>query len=270
MQEYDLAHRAFVKRYTVQKGDKMTAAAAAAAARRATRFISYLRVSTDGQGIRGLGMEAQRSSVSGYINRQAGELVKEFVEVESGKRADRPQLRAALAACDRLGARLVIAKLDRLSRSVSFISNLMEARADFVVVDMPDANRLTIHVMAAFAEHEREAISRRTKDALAAAKRRGVVLGTPRNFTREAAERGRLLGLGVRQDRSRRFSERMLGQVLRLRCDGLSLRGVAAVLNEEGVLTARGTGAWTACGVRAVLLQRSASRTSGARSSQRA
>lgn len=227
--------------------------AAAAAARRKSRFVAYLRVSTDHQGIRGLGMDAQRASISGYIERAAGELVAEFVEVESGKRADRPQLRAALAACQRLGARLIISKLDRLSRSVSFIANLMDSRADFLIVDMPDANRLTLHLMAAIAENEREMISRRTKEALQAARARGVKLGTPTNLTTAAALRGRKLGLQVSKERARRFAERMSGQVERLRREGNSLRAIARQLNEEGALTASGKGTWTADAVRRVL-----------------
>ncbi len=179
-------------------------------------------------------MDAQRASISGYIDRAAGELVAEYVEVESGKRADRPKLREALAACQRLGARLIISKLDRLSRSVSFISNLMDSRADFLIVDMPDANRLTLHLMAAIAENEREMISRRTKEALQAARARGVRLGTPENLTTAAALRGRQLGLQVSKERARRFAERMSGQVTRLRKEGLSLRAIASVLNEEG------------------------------------
>jgi DNA invertase Pin-like site-specific DNA recombinase len=190
-------------------------------------------------------------------------LVAEYVEVESGKRADRPKLREALAACQRLGARLIISKLDRLSRSVSFISNLMDSRADFLIVDMPDANRLTLHLMAAIAENEREMISRRTKDALAAARARGVTLGTPANLTTAAALRGRKLGLQVSRERARRFAERMSGQVTRLRQEGLSLRDIANVLNEEGALTASGKGTWTADAVRRILSSSSGGREPG-------
>jgi DNA invertase Pin-like site-specific DNA recombinase len=229
----------------------MAAASAAAAARRTARWISYCRVSTDQQGIRGLGIEAQRAAIAGYVDRSGGELVEEYVEVESGKRADRPQLRESLSACQRLGARLIIAKLDRLSRSMSFIANLMESRADFVIVDMPDANRLTIHIMAAVAENEREMISKRTKDALQAAKARGVKLGNPHGIPKNAAARGRKLGQELRSERARRFAERMSGQVNRLRNEGLSLRAIARVLNEEGTLTATGkAGSWTATAVR--------------------
>jgi DNA invertase Pin-like site-specific DNA recombinase len=156
----------------------------------------------DQQEIRGLGIDSQRAAISSYVERAGGELVEEFVEVESGKSADRPELKKALAACSRRGARLIIAMLDRLSRSVAFIANLMESRADFVIVDMPDANRLTIHIMAAVAENEREMISKRTKAALQAAKARGVRLGNPRGIAKKDAARGRKLGLEARTERA--------------------------------------------------------------------
>src|SRR6476646_2067188 len=143
------------------------------------KFISYLRVSTDKQGVRGYGIAAQRTAVKDYLDGGRWQLLGEFVEVESGKRKDRPQLAKAIAACKRYKARLIIAKLDRLARNVHLISGLMESRVDFVCCDMPDANRLTIHILAAVAEHEREMIVQRTKDGLATAKRRGVALGNP-------------------------------------------------------------------------------------------
>jgi DNA invertase Pin-like site-specific DNA recombinase len=144
------------------------------------KYFSYLRVSTDRQGADGLGIAGQREAVERYCAGQGGKVAAEFVEVESGKRSDRPQLAAALAACKRHKGKLVVAKLDRLSRNVAFMSALMESKLDFVAVDNPHATRLTIHILAAVAEHEREQISARTKVALAAAKRRGVRLGNPR------------------------------------------------------------------------------------------
>ena len=144
------------------------------------KFISYLRVSTDKQGERGYGLDAQRKAVADYLNGGNWQLVEEFVEIESGKRNDRPQLAAALAACKRHKARLVIAKLDRLARNVAFIANLMDGKVDFVCCDMPQATRLTIRVLAAVAEHEREMISERTRNGLAAAKAHGVKLGGPK------------------------------------------------------------------------------------------
>jgi DNA invertase Pin-like site-specific DNA recombinase len=144
------------------------------------KFIAYFRVSTDRQGKSGLGLEAQREAVLNYLNGGSWTMAAEFTEVESGKHADRPQLAAALAACKKQKARLVIAKLDRLSRNLAFIATLMDSGVEFVAVDNPHANKLTIHILAAVAQHEREMIAQRTREALAAAKARGVKLGNPR------------------------------------------------------------------------------------------
>jgi DNA invertase Pin-like site-specific DNA recombinase len=143
-----------------------------------TFFVSYYRVSTGRQGISGLGLDAQRQVVLDYLGRKPeNQLVAEYTEIESGKKLDRPELQSALAACKHHKATLIIAKLDRLARSVAFIANLMESGVDFVAVDNPHASKLMLHLLAAFAEHEREQISSRTKAALAAAKVRGVRLG---------------------------------------------------------------------------------------------
>ena len=141
------------------------------------KYVSYLRVSTNRQGVSGLGLDAQRRTVASYLTGNTGELVEEFVEVESGAKSSRPVLDSALETCRRNKAVLVIAKLDRLARNVAFISQLMETRVEFVACDAPYANRLMLHILSAFAEHEREQISARTKAALAAAKARGVRLG---------------------------------------------------------------------------------------------
>lgn len=144
-----------------------------------TAYIAYYRVSTDRQGASGLGLDAQRAAVAGFVG--SGQLVAEFTEIESGRRhTNRPQLLAALAECRKRRAVLLIARLDRLARNVAFISALMENGTDFIACDMPSATRLTIHILAAVAEHEREMISKRTKAALAEAKRRGTKLGNPR------------------------------------------------------------------------------------------
>jgi len=138
-------------------------------------YVSYLRVSTDRQGRSGLGLEAQREAISQFVKQ--GRLLREYIEVESGGRADRPELALALEHCRDTGAVLIIAKLDRLARSVAVISQLLESDIEFVAADFPQANRLTIHLLAAVAGHKREMISRRTREALAAAKARG---GAPR------------------------------------------------------------------------------------------
>ena len=148
------------------------------------KFVAYYRVSTAKQGRSGLGLEAQRASVQAYL--RDGRIVAEYVEVESGKRDDRPKLAQAIAHAQREGATLIIAKLDRLARSVAFIFALRDSGAKFIACDMPEANTLTIGLLAAMAQHERELISERTKAALAAKKARGFVLGSPQNLTPEA------------------------------------------------------------------------------------
>src|SRR5271167_2308808 len=155
------------------------------------KFISYLRVSTARQGISGLGLEAQRDAVASYLNGGRWTLVQEVVEVESGKRNDRPAIAEALRLCRLHRATLIIAKLDRLARNVHFISSLMESGVEFVAVDFPQANRLTVHILAAVAEHEATMISSRTKAALGAAKARGVRLGGQRGSVRRMAQMAR-------------------------------------------------------------------------------
>lgn len=207
-------------------------------------IVTYLRVSTDRQGQSGLGLEAQRAAVASYV--EAGRLLGEFVEVESGRKDDRPQLAAALALCRQHKARLVIAKLDRLARSVALISGLMESGVEFVAADMPEANRFMLHIMAAVAEHEREMISQRTRAALAAAKARGTRLGNPRPDT--AAARA------VASGNAARFRAHVAPMVQALKSEGRSLRSIAAELNARGVKTGRGAG-WHAASVASLLRQ---------------
>src|ERR671910_807892 len=162
------------------------------------KFAAYYRVSTEKQGRSGLGLEAQQEAVRSYHNGGAWTLVAEIVEVESGKRNDRPKLAEAMRLCRLHGAVLIIAKLDRLARNVAFISNLMESGVEFTAVDFPQANRLTVHILAAVAEHEREMISQRTKAALAAAKARGKRLGGDRGNLRAVGDKGREISRMVR------------------------------------------------------------------------
>ncbi len=211
------------------------------------RFIAYFRVSTDKQGKSGLGLEAQRKAVLDYLNGGRWELVDEFVEVESGKDNERPQLEAALAACKKHRARLVIAKLDRLSRNLAFIATLMESGVEFTAVDNPHANKLTIHILAAVAQHEREMISERTKAALQAAKARGKQLGNPR--LAEAAKRS----TAAVKANARQFAANVLPIIEEIERSGVtSHNAIAAKLNERNVRTARG-GRWTHVQVGAVL-----------------
>lgn len=141
-------------------------------------FVAYYRVSTASQGVSGLGLEAQQEAVARYLTAlPSSQVLEHFTEIESGKKKDRPELLKAITLCKRKKATLIIAKLDRLARNVHFISGLMESRVEFLACDNPHANRLMVHMLAAFAEHEREMISQRTKDGLRAAKARGTVLG---------------------------------------------------------------------------------------------
>ena len=145
-------------------------------------YIAYYRVSTQQQGRSGLGLEAQQQAVRSFL-KDGQPLQAEFTEVESGKRDTRPQLTAAITQAQRIGATLLIAKLDRLSRNASFIFALRDSGVKFVAADMPDANHLTVGILAVIADHERQAISDRTKAALSALKARGVQLGSPQNLT---------------------------------------------------------------------------------------
>lgn len=213
------------------------------------KFVVYLRVSTQRQGQSGLGLEAQREAVRVFLNGGDHETVGEFVEVETGKGADalakRPQLKAALATCKANKATLLIAKLDRLARNVHFVSGLMESGVDFVAVDFPQANRLTVHILAAVAEHEREMISQRTKAALGAAKARGVVLGTagPSNLKPN---------LEGRQKAAQEFAERLRPLFDGMKARNVSQRQMADELNSASV-PAHGGGKWSQTQVRRVL-----------------
>lgn len=194
------------------------------------KFVAYYRVSTAKQGESGLGLEAQKTAVEKYLNGGNWSVLAEFVEVESGKRKNRPQLDAALSLCKKHKATLIIAKLDRLARNLHFISGLMEARIEFLAVDNPTANRLTVQILAAVAEEEARAISARTKAALAAAKARGVVLG----------KHGAKLGK-KNHKRAITAANALTGTIEEIREEGItSVRAIAAVLNARGVATPQG------------------------------
>ena len=198
-----------------------------------TDYIAYYRVSTDRQGKSGLGLEAQQIAVANHLKTVGGTLMSEFVEVESGRKKTRPQLQTALNACRSEKAVLCIAKLDRLARNVAFIANLMEARVEFVAVDNPHANKLMLHMLAAFAEHEREQISQRTREALAAAKARGVELG----------KNGKALAYRNKQQAAS-FALQVRPIIQLLKNEGhVTLRALASELNNRNIPTARG-GQW--------------------------
>ena len=219
------------------------------AAAKGQRFVSYLRVSTERQGRSGLGLEAQRASVSTYIKGAAGHLSAEMVEIESGcGTLNRPKLADAFALCRLTGAALVVAKLDRLSRDAHFLTGLLRSDVEFVSADMPHANRMTVGIMAIIAEGEREAISLRTREALAAAKARGKVLGGYRGVPPPDAA----IAAAARTAKADRFAAQVGPVIRELRASGMGLQAVARALTAQGVKTARG-GGWTANTVKNVL-----------------
>ena len=211
------------------------------------KFIAYFRVSTDKQGKSGLGLQAQREAVLIYLNGGRWTLIDEFTEIESGKRNDRTELRKALAACNKHKAKLVIAKLDRLSRNLAFIATLMDSGVEFIAVDNPHANKLTVHILAAVAQHEREVISARTSAALKVAKARGKQLGNPK------LSQARRQAVAANKEIADRYTANVLPVIREIqRCGVESLRGVARALAARGIPTARG-GTWTPVQVSAIL-----------------
>jgi DNA invertase Pin-like site-specific DNA recombinase len=199
-------------------------------------YVAYYRVSTTKQGESGLGLEAQRNTVHRYCH--DGKLAGEFTEVESGKNDERPQLEGAIQAAKKHKATLVIAKLDRLSRNLTFISQLMDQGVKFVCCDMPEANEFTIHIFAALAQQERKLISKRTKDALAVLKAQGVKLGSPQNLPTDAWVKA----VAVRQQKAASNPGRKQAKelVIRYRKEGYTLQMIADKLNSLGMQTIRG------------------------------
>ena len=197
------------------------------------KFVCYFRVSTQRQGQSGLGLEAQQSTVQEFLNSFNGESIQDFIEVESGRKSNRPQLDLALAYAKKNKATLLIAKLDRLARNVHFISGLMASNVDFIACDMPSANKLTIHILAAVAEDEAERISQRTKAALKAAKARGVKLG----------ETGKLLAKKNKAEAQQRAAS-IIKVIDEIRASGISaIQKIADELNRREIPTPKG-GKW--------------------------
>jgi DNA invertase Pin-like site-specific DNA recombinase len=217
------------------------------------RYVAYYRVSTKRQGESGLGLEAQQQAVRTFL--AGAEPVAEHHEVESGSRSDRPALEAALRDCRIHRATLVIAKLDRLARSVAFISRLQETGADFVAVDLPHANTFTVQIMAAVAEHERRLVAERTRAALQAAKARGVRLGGRREGHRieDYAAKGRLNSAVIRSALADSTARDRLEVIEAIRASGISsLQGIARSLNDRAIPAPRG-GRWSAGQVKRVV-----------------
>jgi DNA invertase Pin-like site-specific DNA recombinase len=214
-----------------------------------TDYVAYARVSTARQGRSGLGEAAQRAAINAFLREGDRLLTPVYVEQESGKDDDRPELAKALNRCRLTGATLLVAKLDRLSRNLAFIATLQDAGVKFVAADMPEATEVTIHIMAAMAQHERKIISQRTKEALGAAKARGQKLGGWRG----GPVVDHRLGTAAKREKARAFNARVAAAIAELQAQGITgLSELARGLNEQGVRTSRG-GNWQAVQVARVL-----------------
>lgn len=218
------------------------------------KIISYLRVSTSKQGQSGLGLEAQQSSIQAFAKQKKAEVIQTFTEIESGKNNDRPELEKAIHLSRVTGATLVIAKLDRLSRNACFLLTLRDSGVKFIAADMPEANELTIGIMALVAQQEREAISKRTKEALQAAKARGMKLGNPNGAAAlKRASKGNLAGLRAIRVKADKHAQNLKPVIDSLRSEGISSLGaIANELNKRGMLTPRG-GRWHKTSVKNLL-----------------
>ncbi len=203
------------------------------------KYIAYYRVSRKEQGISGLGLSAQKTSVTNFVRNQEGTIIQEFTEIETGtNKRERVEIHRAIELAKIEGAILVIAKLDRLSRNVNFVSSLMDAGIEFVAVDMPSANHFTIHIFSALAEQEAKLISSRTRLALAELKKKGIALGNPKNLNDEARAKGTLKVKenAINNDRNRQ------AQSIIVNCKekGMSYRQIAEYLNELNFKTRYG------------------------------
>jgi DNA invertase Pin-like site-specific DNA recombinase len=208
------------------------------------KFVTYYRVSTQKQGQSGLGLEAQKSAVKEYINAHGGVELASFTEIESGKINARPQLEAAMLRCRQAHATLLVAKLDRLSRNAAFLFNLRDSGVKFQALDIPEANTLTLGVMAVLAQHEREIISARTRAALAARRARGLQLGTPRDMSAYAAHAS-ALARTVNTDKAKARAALVAPAIKSARSAGCAtLRQIAEHLDDLGITTPRGK-KWT-------------------------
>lgn len=218
------------------------------------KIVNYLRVSTSQQGRSGLGLDAQLQAVHQYAASVGGHIIDTFTEVETGKLNSRPELAKALYLAKVTGAQLVIAKLDRLSRNAAFLLNLRDSGVSFVAADMPHANNLTIGVMALVAQQEAEAISKRTKEALQAAKRRGRVLGNPNGAAAlQRAAKGNSAAIAAVAAKADKHADNLKPVIESLKAKGVtSLGAIATALNQRGMLTPRG-GAWHKTSVKNLL-----------------
>ena len=195
------------------------------------KICTYCRCSTKRQGESGLGLEAQETAIQTYVDQHSAEVIGQFVEVESGTKSNRPELAKAIALAQKQKAVLVVAKLDRLARNVHFISGLMESKVEFVALDFPEANKLTLHLIAAMAEYEATLISQRTKAALAAAKKRGVMLGANGRVLAEA-------NIKAADQWAASVADTLISVIAS--CRKKTLQNVANNLNKKGITTRTG------------------------------
>ena len=204
------------------------------------KYIAYYRVSTQRQGVSGLGLEAQQTIVNNFIKSCGGEIKSSYTEIESGKNdKNRPQLQAALNECSKSGHTLLVAKLDRLARNLHFITTLMESNIDFTACDIPSANKFTIHIFATLAEMERDMISTRTKDALQALKDRGVKLGPPTN---QMTDEIRFKGIEtIKQKKLNNNNNKRAASLISELKGKMTLQSIADRLNNDGYCTSRGS-----------------------------
>jgi len=200
------------------------------------QFIAYYRVSTQRQGQSGLGLEAQKSAVLSFLSSRT--IIAEFTDVETGKNDNRPQLLKAIEIAKQTNSTLLIAKLDRLSRNLTFVSTLMDTKVKFICCDMPDATELTIHIFAALAQWERKRIASRTSSALQELKKRGKVLGNPGNFTANARKMGPAKMKEIANNNANNQKAKKVINLLSQ--NGKSLREIAAELNDAGFKTSKG------------------------------
>lgn len=206
-----------------------------------TKYVAYLRVSTQRQGFSGLGLEAQREIIHNYL--RDTKPIEEYVEVESGRKTDkgRPKLKEALSVCRNTGATLIVAKLDRLARNVSFLSNLLESDVEIVFCDFPQANKMVLHILAAISQYEAELIATRTKQALAAKKARGCKLGNPEHLMNRHAEALSNSNYTNREKaKANPNNKRAVAFLKVLVKQDKTLKEMAEILNQEGFVTSKG------------------------------
>ncbi|MBU4566381.1 MAG: recombinase family protein [Desulfarculus sp.] len=218
------------------------------------RIVAYKRVSTARQGRSGLGLEAQEKAIEDFAANRQADVIESFTEVESGKRNDRPALDKALHLAKITGSTLVIAKLDRLSRNAAFLLTLRDSGVKFIAADLPDANDLTVGIMALVAQQEREAISRRTREALAAAKARGTVLGNPNGAAAlRRADKGNKAAVRAIKTKADSHATDLVPVIEALQAEGITSLGcIAEELNRRGMLAPRG-GRWHKSSVKNLL-----------------